>query len=257
MRKRIVIILMMSVMMTGCSNVPYIGAPLQDTAGEENIDAGQEVTQVSEVSEAILKPETLPRFEAGNEQEVSSVSEAGKEQETNSETEVNNGQEVSSVSEAANEQAVSSRFETGNEQEVNSEAEAVPNEETPVHTCSLDAGSAVTVLAFGQHEPNCFYGAEYAVKCSECGKCLDTVYRGPLGHTGNEGVMTCRPDCTGEGSIRYTCIRCGAEWSEAYGQVQPHAWVEGIRKETDWINGGTKEIPYLYCSVCGKREENE
>lgn len=221
MRKRIVIILMAAVMITGCGNAPHNSAELQSTAEEAGIDAKAEDPQVSEESEAVLKPETTPGSKSGKEKEVKSGSESGKEQ------------------------------------EVSPEAEVVLEEEMPVHTCSLDGDSTVIVLAFGEHEPNCFYGAKYDVKCKDCGECLDVVYQGPLGHTGNEGVVTCQPDCSGEGSVRYTCIRCGAEWSEAYGQVQPHVWVEGIRKETDWINGGTKEVSYLYCSVCGIREESQ
>lgn len=116
-------------------------------------------------------------------------------------------------------------------------------------------GSSVEVPAFGQQEPDCFWGAEYDVKCEICGECIDTIYKEPLGHVRNEGVVTCLPDCSDRGSIKYTCTRCGFEWSEEYGQVQPHTWVDGIRKETDWLNGGTKEVPYQYCSVCGKRQE--
>ena len=101
---------------------------------------------------------------------------------------------------------------------------AVGNSSKTVH------GSTVTVLAFGQQEPDCFRGAKYDVICEDCGEILDIVYREP-------------------------CTRCGAEWSEAYGQVLPHTWVKGIRKETDWENGGNREVPYLYCSVCGKRQE--
>lgn len=141
--------------------------------------------------------------------------------------------------------------EESNAKEVNKSAAASP------HCCSMEDGSTDTVLAFGEHEPDCFYGAKYDVKCRECGKALDVVYREPLGHTRDEGEVTCLPDCTGGGSIKYTCIRCGAEWTEACGEVQPHVWVEGVRKETDWDNGGTKEITYLYCNVCGKREEME
>ena len=116
-------------------------------------------------------------------------------------------------------------------------------------------GSTVEVLAFGQQEPDCFLGAKYDVKCEICGECIDTIYKEPLGHVRNEGIVTCLPDCSGGGSIKYACTKCGFEWSEEYGQVQPHTWVEGIRKETDWLNGGTKGVPYLYCSVCGKRQE--
>ncbi len=126
---------------------------------------------------------------------------------------------------------------------------AVGNSSKTVH------GSTATVLAFGQQEPDCFWGAKYDVICEDCGEILDIVYREPLGHERDEGAVTCLPDCTGGGSVRYTCTRCGAEWSEAYGQVLPHTWVKGIRKETDWENGGNREVPYLYCSVCGKRQE--
>lgn len=244
MRKRIVIILVAAVMITGCGNAPHSSAELQSMAGEVCTDAKSEEPQVSEESEAVLKPETVPESDAGNEPRA------------NSKAEVRDEQKVSSGPESGDEQEVSSGSEADKEQEVSPEAETVP-EEMPVHTCSLDEGNTVTVLAFGENEPNCFYGAKYDVKCRDCGECLDVVYQGPLGHTGNEGVVTCQPDCSGEGSVRYTCIRCGAEWSEAYGQVQPHAWVEGIRKETDWVNGGTKEVPYLYCSVCGIREESK
>lgn len=280
MRKRIVIILMAAVMITGCGNVPHSSAELQSTAEEADIDAKSEDPRVSEESEAVLMPETIPESDAGNEpranskaevrdeqavssgpefgdeKEVSSGPESGDEQAVSSEPESGDEQEISSGPESGDKQEVSSGSESDKEQEVSPQAEAVP-EEMPVHTCSLDGGSTVTVLAFGENEPNCFYGAKYDVRCKDCGECLDVVYREPLGHTGNEGVVTCQPDCSGEGSVRYTCIRCGAEWSEAYGQVQPHAWVEGIRKETDWINGGTKEVPYLYCSVCGIREESK
>ena len=116
-------------------------------------------------------------------------------------------------------------------------------------------GSTATVLAFGQQEPDCFYGAEYEVICVDCGEVLNVIYREALGHVRDEGRVTCLPDCTGGGSIRYSCTRCGAEWSEAYGQEQPHTWVEGTGRETDWENGGSREITYLYCVVCGKRQE--
>ena len=116
-------------------------------------------------------------------------------------------------------------------------------------------GNRITVLAFGQQEPDCFYGALYDVKCGDCGEYLEAIYREPLGHDGGEGVVVCLPDCTGGGSIRYTCLRCGFEWSEAYGQIQPHTWLEGIRETTDWENGGTREIPYRYCGICGVRQE--
>ncbi len=116
-------------------------------------------------------------------------------------------------------------------------------------------GSTVTVLAFGQCEPDCFHGAKYDVKCADCGVCLDTVYKEALGHARDEGVVTCLPDCTGGGSIKYTCTRCGSEWSETYGRLQPHTWVEGIKQEFDWTEGEMKEVPYLYCSVCGRRKD--
>lgn len=166
------------------------------------------------------------------------------------------------VQEAAvgREYAVVQKSVTGRDSETETAQEPETGRESAAasaHVCHMDSGSTVTVLAFGEHEPDCFYGAKYNVKCRDCGNILDTIYREPLGHTGNEGEVTCQPDCTGGGSIRYICVRCGAEWSEAYGQVQPHTWVEGNRKETDWSNGGTKEVPYLYCSVCGQREEGE
>ncbi len=132
-----------------------------------------------------------------------------------------------------------------------------PERDTPAVANAPKAahGNTKTVLAFGQQEPDCFRGAEYDVICADCGEVLDVIYREALGHARDEGRVTCLPDCTGGGSIRYSCTRCGAEWSEAYGQVQPHTWVEGIGRETDWENGGSREIIYLYCSVCGKRQE--
>lgn len=280
MRRKIAIILLATAMLTGCGKTPHSSAGAQDaavgakvsadvsqTAGEAEdreeaeIDAGSEASQVSEESTA--------------------VPEASASQEPTTVPEVSASQEPTAAPEPAESQ----------EPAAPKKPEAAPEPTSvPAHTCSWDGGSvtrtatcgsegiltytctscgktrtediaktahgsAVTVLAFGQQEPDCFWGAQYDVKCGTCGEHLDTTYREALGHAGNEGVVTCQPDCTGGGSIKYTCIRCGFEWSEVYSQVQPHTWVEGIKKETDWVNGGTKEVPYLYCSVCGKRQD--
>lgn len=220
MRKKVVIILMVAVIMTAVMMTGCRNEPYIGTPSQDTAGAA-DIDVGPEAAQASEESESVLKPESGRKPEVSSEPESGREP------------------------------------EISPAAVAVPEEATPIHTCSRDGGSTVTVLAFGQHEPNCFYGAKYDVKCKDCGECLDVIYREPLGHAADEGVVTCQPDCTGEGSVRYTCIRCGAEWSEAYGQVQLHTWVEGIRKETDWVNGGTKEIPYLYCSVCGQREESE
>ncbi|MCM1056587.1 MAG: hypothetical protein NC517_03145 [Firmicutes bacterium] len=218
--------------------------------------------EVYEIEVAYSGDEALEKKEAYNGAERQEAQGKGNGAEETSavrvKTQDESGQEMSRRLKRIREPKAAEEPETVSRSESVGESEISPGqEEVTPHVCTMDSGSTVTVLAFGQQEPDCFYGAEYNVKCSYCGKILDVIYQGPLGHTGKEGVVTCQPDCTGEGSIKYTCIRCGAEWSEAYGRVQPHTWTEGIRKETDWENGGTKEVRYLYCSVCGKREESE
>ena len=234
MRKGIIAILLAAVLMTACGDMPYTN--VQGTVVEPEVnaeilrtdDTKTEGEQVREESETVQEPAASGESGPSRRPEAIEKSETVQGPVTVEESEA--CQEPEAVQESAAASA---------------------------HVCRMDSGSSVTVLAFGEHEPDCFYGAKYDVKCVDCGKCFDVIYRGPLGHAGDEGVVTCQPDCTGGGSIKYTCIRCGAEWSETYGQVQPHTWVEGSRKETDWDNGGTKEVPYLYCSVCGIREENE
>lgn len=248
MKKEIIAILLAAVLMTACGDMPYTNTNVQGTVVEPEVnaevlrtaDAKTENEQVREESETVQEPA------------ASGESGPGRGLEANEESETVQGLVTVEESEACQES------EAVQESEARQGAEAVQESAAAsAHVCRMDSGSTVTVLAFGEHEPDCFYGAKYDVKCVDCGKCLDVIYRGSLGHAADEGVVTCQPDCTGGGSIKYTCIRCGTEWSETCGQVQPHTWVEGIRKETDWDNGGTKEVPYLYCSVCGKREENE
>lgn len=242
MKKGFIAMLLATVLMTACGGRPYNNTNVQGTMAEpegnaevlRTVNRETEAGQVREETETVQEPAASGESEAGQRPEAVQESEASQEPEAVQQSEASQGPEAEQESEAVQESVAA-----------------------PAHVCRMDSGSTVTVLAFGEHEPDCFYGAKYDVKCKDCGKCLDVIYRGPLGHDGNEGVVTCRPDCTGGGSIKYTCVRCGAEWSEEYGQVQPHTWVEGSRKETDWLNGGTKEVPYLYCSVCGKREESE
>lgn len=268
MRRKIAIIMLATAMLTGCRNTSRDGTGAQDAAvgAEVSADAHQAAGEAEGREEAEI--DAGPKAAQVSE-EPTAVPEASAIQEP-----------------AAAPEPVASQ-----ESAASQKPEAAP-EPTPVpaHTCSWDGGSVtqtatcgsegiltytctscgktrtediaktahgstVTVLAFGQQEPDCFWGAKYDVKCGICGEFLDTTYREALGHAGNEGVVTCQPDCTGGGSIKYTCVRCGFEWSEVYSQVQPHTWVEGIKKETDWVNGGTKEVPYLYCSVCGKRQD--
>ena len=217
MKKGVIVMILAAVLMTGCGDMPYGPTNPQGTVVESEVIADA--------------------FRTVTEKEKGEKTDAGA---TSGAVQVSEGPAAGGEAEAAR------------EPEANRESAAAP-----VHVCSMDNGSTVTVLAFGEQEPDCFYGAKYNVKCRDCDKILDVIYREPLGHAGNEGEVTCWPDCTGGGSIRYTCVRCGAEWSEAYGQVQPHTWVEGSRKETDWLHGGTKEVPYRYCSVCGQREESE
>lgn len=248
MKKGIIAMILATVLMTACGDRPYNNTNVQRTVVESEsnaevlrtVDTETEVGQEREESKTVQEPAASGKSETGQGSAAVQESEASQEP------------EAVQKSEASQESEAVQKAETSQEPGVAQESVTAP-----AHVCSMDSGSTVTVLAFGEHEPDCFYGAKYDVKCKNCGKCLDVTYRGPLGHAGDEGVVTCQPDCTGGGSIKYTCVRCGAEWSEAYGQVQPHTWVEGSRKETDWLNGGTKEVPYLYCSVCGIREESE
>lgn len=228
MKKGIIATLMATVLMTACGDMPYIDASAQGT---------------------VLEPEFIPEAKA----DVLRIADAETK---DIEAEDTLDSETSQDPEEGQESAAGQDPEEGQAAEEGQTPAGLESTAEP-HVCRRDSSSTVIVPAFGEHEPDCFYGAKYDVKCADCGKYLDVMYRGPLGHAGNEGVVTCQPDCTGGGSIKYTCVRCGAEWSEAYGQVQPHTWVEGSRKETDWINGGTKEVPYLYCGICGEREESE
>lgn len=227
MKKEIIAVLAAAVLITGCGDIPYSRADSQGTA---------------------VKPEVGRDFFRAAAEKEKRRADVGAAPEA-----VQASVEPETVREAADRKSVAV-LEAAADRKPEAVLEAAA---ASAHVCRGDSGSTVTVLAFGEHEPDCFYGAKYDVKCGDCGKCIDVIYREPLGHAGDEGVVTCQPDCTGGGSIRYTCVRCGAEWSEAYGQAQPHTWVEGSRKETDWLNGGTKEVSYLYCSVCGKREETE
>lgn len=100
------------------------------------------------------------------------------------------------------------------------------------------------------------------VMCLDSGRYIATVCEEALGHDRDAGVVTRRPDCTGEGSITYRCSRCGAEWSECYGAIQPHRWelVSGSWWEQEILEDGTPsvvEVPWSYerCSVCGEKKE--
>ena len=122
--------------------------------------------------------------------------------------------------------------------------------------------NVVRVLAFGQEEPGCTHGAVYDIRCLDCGEYIGSTYKEALGHEGDTGIVTCCPDCTGEGSIRYTCVRCGTEWIEAYGAVQPHVWetISGTRWEQVISPEGipsVAEVPWSYerCSACGERKD--
>lgn len=122
--------------------------------------------------------------------------------------------------------------------------------------------NVVRVLAFGQEEPGCTNGAVYDIKCMDCGEYIGSTYKEALGHEGDKGTVVCYPDCTGEGSIRYTCVRCGLEWSEVYGAVQPHVWetISGTQWEQVVSPEGipsVAEVPWSYerCSVCGERKD--
>lgn len=104
--------------------------------------------------------------------------------------------------------------------------------------------------------------ADYDVMCPDSGRYIETVCEEALGHDRDAGVVTRRPDCTGEGSITYRCSRCGAEWSECYGAIQPHRWelVSGSWWERVILEDGTPsvvEVPWSYerCSVCGEKKE--
>lgn len=269
MKKRIIVILtamimMTGAMMTGCGDA-LNGAPPQETAAKAEI--GAEVIDTAVIQAADGNVRTAVRTKAGQAtEEFEDVRESEEVQEQGETREAEEAREMETAREPeeAREPGEVQEHEGVRESEKVREPEEVCESEevqesvtAPPHVCSVDSGNTITILAFGQQEPNCFYGAKYDVKCGDCGEYLDVIYREPLGHTGDEGEVTCQPDCTGGGSIKYTCIRCGAEWSEEYGQIQPHAWVEGVKKVTDWENGGTKEIPYLYCSVCGVREGSE
>lgn len=263
MRRRIAVILL-AAMMTGCGNAPPGSTKIPDDATEAacstnapwtvsekaderkaEIAIGPEEVRVTEEPKAVPAPEVqateapgaVPEFEAA--------------------------QAAEDASEETTAPGHTCRWDDGSV----TRPATCGSEGILIYACTVCGktradsiaktahGSTVTVLAFGQQEPDCFWGAKYDVKCETCGENVDTTYKEALGHAGNEGVVTCQPDCTGGGSIKYTCMRCGFEWSEVYGQVLPHTWVEGLRKETDWLNGGTKEVPYLYCSVCGKRQD--
>lgn len=234
MKKGATVVLLAAVLLTGCGDMTYRSVNPQETAAEQG--------GITDGFRTVVEQEA-GRMNANAASEALQISEEPA---------------AAQKPAAGREQAADQEPETGEEAGKTWEPAAVQEPAAaPPHVCRMDSGSTVTVLAFGEQEPDCFYGATYNVKCRDCGKILDVIYRGPLGHTENEGEVTCWPDCTGGGSIKYTCVRCGAEWNDAYGQMQPHTWVEGIRKETDWLNGGTKEIPYRYCNVCGQREESE
>lgn len=286
MRRKIAIILLAAAMMTGCGKTPHSGTGAQDvaveaeasadvsrTAGEAEdkeetedreeteVDVRPEAAHVSEESEA--EPAILPIREPTAAPELSASREPTSAPEPSASREPAASQKPEAAPEPTPVPAHTCRWDGGSV----TRTATCGSEGILTYTCTscgktrtesiakTTHGSTVTVLAFGQQEPDCFWGAKYDVKCGTCGEYLDTTYREALGHAGNEGVVTCQPDCTGGGSIKYTCTRCGFEWSEVYSQVQPHTWVEGIKKETDWVNGGTKEVPYLYCSVCGKRQD--
>lgn len=99
-------------------------------------------------------------------------------------------------------------------------------------------------------------------KSADSGRYIQTVFEEELEHERDAGVVTSRPDCTGEGSITYRCGRCGAEWSERYGEIQPHRWelISGSWWEQVILEDGTPsvvEVPWSYerCSVCGEKKE--
>lgn len=264
MRRRIAVILL-AAMLTGCGSAPPGSTELLDAATEaacstdapqtvgEKVDKEKaEIAIGAEAVQAAKEPTTVPESEVQVTEEPTAVSAT----------------EAAQTTEVAPEELAAPghtcRWDGGSV----TRPATCSSEGILTYVCTVCGktrtdsigktahGSMVTVLAFGQQEPDCFWGAKYDVKCETCGEHVDTTYKEALGHAGDEGVVTCQPDCTGGGSIKYTCTRCGFEWSEMYGQVQPHTWVEGLRKETDWLNGGVKEVPYLYCSVCGKRQES-
>lgn len=122
--------------------------------------------------------------------------------------------------------------------------------------------NTVKILSFGQQSPDCVHGAAYDVMCLDCGRCIETIFEEALGHDRGTETMARQPDCTGEGSITYSCSRCGTEWSEPYGEVQPHRWetVSGSWWEQAILEDGTPsvvEVPWAYerCSVCGEKKE--
>lgn len=99
-------------------------------------------------------------------------------------------------------------------------------------------------------------------KCPDVEQCIETVCEGESEHDRDEGVVTRQPACTGEGRITYQCGRCGLEWSESYGEVQPHRWetISGSWWEQVILEDGTPsvaEVPWSYerCSMCGEKKE--
>lgn len=122
--------------------------------------------------------------------------------------------------------------------------------------------NTVKILSFGQQAPDCVHGATYDVMCLDCGQCIETIFEEALEHERRTATVTSRPDCIGEGSVTYICGRCGEEWSEPYGAIQPHKWetVTGSRWEQAVLEDGTPsvvEVPWAYdrCSVCGEKKE--
>ena len=84
--------------------------------------------------------------------------------------------------------------------------------------------------------------------CS-CGASYRADYIEPLGHKYNDGVIIQDKTCTENGIIEYTCIRCGATYTDTI--PAGHTWSETITEPATCTTDGRA---YRVCTVCGEEE---
>ena len=76
-----------------------------------------------------------------------------------------------------------------------------------------------------------------------------TAYPRPCAHEYDEGVLTLPPSCVDEGVKTYTCLLCGATYTEPVPATGVHSWDEGVTlQEPTCTTAGTKRFT---CTVCG------
>ncbi len=136
------------------------------------------------------------------------------------------------------------------------------NNDAVAYEVAVGAGATYTVECKehvkGEAEqtkaPTCDEKGEAVVKCTECGKVIETKEVAALGHTEGEPEQTKAPTCTEKGEAVVKCTVCGDVLKTNAVEMIPHDMIDDAEanKAPTCTEDGVKNAKK--CSVCGHKE---